>query len=178
MRAVYTGLGWDPQRGTMKRRRGRVAVIGCLAAFLAPAPALSLPTSPTPPEKTSTRSSASEFNWQGSLKLLRGDPVAALADLDRAVELDPTYAPAYVNRSYVYNQLRQPQKALADAERAIQLDPGIPEAYFSRGVAHLQLGEREAAMADFRQALALFSQSGNFADQAILQQLLRQLGVE
>lgn len=162
----------------MKRRWGRVALIGCLAAFLAPAPALSLPTSPTPPEQTSARSPASEFNWQGSLKLLRGDPVAALADLDRAVELDPTYAPAYVNRSYVYNQLRQPQKALADAERAIQLDPGIPEAYFSRGVAHLQLGEREAAMAAFRQALALFSQSGNFADQAILQQLLRQLGVE
>jgi Tfp pilus assembly protein PilF len=165
-------------RSTIKCRWGRIALIGFLAAFLAPAPAISLPAFPPPPEKTSAPNTASEFNWQGSLKLLRGDPVAALADLDRAVQLDPSYAPAYVNRSYVYNQLRQPEEALADAERAIQLDPRIPEAYFSRGVAYLQLGDREAAMADFRQALALFSKSGNFANQAILQQLLRQLGVE
>jgi tetratricopeptide (TPR) repeat protein len=159
----------------MKRRLGRVALISFLTAFLAAAPALSWPT---PAESTSGPKTASEFNWQGSLKLLRGDPVAALADLDRAVQLDPTYAPAYVSRSYVYNSLRQPQEALTDAERAIQLDPGIPEAYFSRGIAHLQMGKREAAMADFRQALALFSKSGNFADQTIIQQLLRQLGVE
>jgi Flp pilus assembly protein TadD len=45
-------------------------------------------------------------------------------------------------------------------------------------VAYLQLGDREAAMADFRQALALFSKSGNFADRTIMQQLLRQLGVD
>ncbi|MGY2881971.1 tetratricopeptide repeat protein [Thermostichus sp. OS-CIW-28] len=159
----------------MKRKLARVALMGFLATFLAAAPAVSLPT---PAEKTSGSKTASELNWQGSLKLLRGDPVAALSDLDRAVQLDPSYAPAYVNRSYVYNQLRQPQEALADAERAIQLNAGIPEAYFSRGVAYLQLGDREAAMADFRQALALFSKSGNFANQAILQQLLRQLGVD
>jgi tetratricopeptide (TPR) repeat protein len=110
--------------------------------------------------------------------LLRGDLLGALEDLDRAVQLDPGYAPAYVNRSYVYNQLRQPEAALADAEQAIRLDAGIPEAYFSRGVAHLQLGDREAAMADFRGAMALFSKSGNFADQTIVQQLLRQLGVD
>ncbi len=148
---------------------------GIPAALAMPSPLL--PTTVTPPPNPAP-GTASEFNWQGSLKLLRGDILGALADLDRAVQLDPGYAPAYVNRSYVYNQLRQPEAALADAEQAIRLDAGIPEAYFSRGVAHLQLGDREAAMADFRGAMALFSKSGNFADQAILQQLLRQLGVD
>ncbi|MCF2970692.1 hypothetical protein L1047_05715 [Synechococcus sp. Nb3U1] len=157
-----------------------VAGLG-LVGFLAGIPAALAIPSP-PPSVTTTPNSvpgtASEFNWQGSLKLLRGDSLGALEDLDRALQLDPSYAPAYVNRSYVYNQLRLPEAALADAEQAIRLDGGIPEAYFSRGVAHLQLGDREAAMADFRGAMALFSKSGNFADQTILQQLLRQLGVD
>ncbi|MEN9226559.1 MAG: tetratricopeptide repeat protein [Thermostichus sp. HHBFW_bins_43] len=141
-------------------------------------PANPLPTSliATPP--VSSSGTAAHLNWQGSLKLLRGDSLGALEDLDRALQLDPGYAPAYVNRSYVYNQMRLPEEALADADEAIRLDAGIPEAYFSRGVAHLQLGNREAAMADFREAMALFSKSGNFADQTILQQLLRQLGVD
>ncbi|MCJ2542608.1 tetratricopeptide repeat protein [Thermostichus vulcanus] len=165
----------------MNRRFGVVGLglvaflAGIPAALAMPSPGLP-PTSSTPPNPVP--GTAAELNWQGSLKLLRGDPEGALADLDRALQSDPNYAPAYVNRSYVYNQLRQPEAALADAEQAIRLDGGIPEAFFSRGVAQLQLGDREAALEDFRRAMALFSKSGNLADQTILQQLLRQLGVE
>lgn len=165
----------------MNRRFG---VVGLgLFGFLAGIPAaLTMPSPVLPPTITTTSNpvpgTASELNWQGSLRLLRGDSLGALQDLDWALQLDPGYAPAYVNRSYVYNQLRLPEEALADAEQAIRLDAGIPEAYFSRGVARLQLGEREAAMADFHRAMALFGRSGNFADETILQQLLRQLGVD
>ncbi|MEN9202320.1 MAG: hypothetical protein Q6K80_08585 [Thermostichus sp. DG_1_6_bins_120] len=163
----------------MNRRFGVVGLglLGCLAGILWSFPSLALPaTSSTTPNLGA--SAAAELNWQGSLKLLRGDSLGALQDLDRALQLDPGYAPAYVNRSYVYNQLRLAEEALADAEQAIRLDAGIPEAYFSRGVARLQLGDREAAMADFRQAMALFGKGDNFADETILQQLLRQLGVD
>lgn len=161
----------------------RFGVVGLgLLGFLTGIPlALAIFSPELPPTLTSTPNpvlaTAAELNRQGSLKLLRGDTVGALEDLNRALQLDPNYAPAYVNRSYVYNQLRQPEAALADAEQAIRLDAGIPEAFFSRGVAYLQLGDREAALQDFRGAMALFSQSGNFANQTLLQQLLRQLGV-
>ena len=48
----------------------------------------------------------------------------ALADLDRAIELDPGHAWAIANRGYTYRRMERYEGALADLSRAIELDPG------------------------------------------------------
>ncbi|AKV66371.1 tetratricopeptide repeat protein [Microcystis panniformis] len=45
----------------------------------------------------------------------------ALADYSKAIELNPNYAYAYINRGVVYALTRDFPKALADAEKASEL---------------------------------------------------------
>ena len=47
----------------------------------------------------------------------------ALADFSRAIELDPTRAPAYACRWGVYEAMGHEDNAAADYSRAIELEP-------------------------------------------------------
>jgi len=49
---------------------------------------------------------------------------AALAHLNRALELNDKEIAAYVNRAEVFLRLKQGEEAVADLKRAIHLDPG------------------------------------------------------
>jgi tetratricopeptide (TPR) repeat protein len=52
---------------------------------------------------------------------------AALAELNRVIELAPEMAAAYANRGILYDRLGEYQKALADYRKALALDPEILE---------------------------------------------------
>jgi tetratricopeptide (TPR) repeat protein len=67
----------------------------------------------------------------------------ALADLDRAIELDPDYARLYARRSEIYTQLRQFDNAIADGERAIQLNDEFPDAHWALAGAYHDMGDTE-----------------------------------
>lgn len=56
---------------------------------------------------------------------------AALADYDKAIELDPQFTKAYFNRGQVRLRVQRFQRAeaLADVEKATQLDPQFVEAH-------------------------------------------------
>lgn len=47
----------------------------------------------------------------------------AIADYNKAIEINPQYDASYFNRSFVHEHLGQPEKALADAQKAVELDP-------------------------------------------------------
>jgi tetratricopeptide (TPR) repeat protein len=47
----------------------------------------------------------------------------AIADYDRAIQLDPQYAQAYHKRAFAHFALKQYEQAIADYDHAIQLDP-------------------------------------------------------
>jgi tetratricopeptide (TPR) repeat protein len=51
----------------------------------------------------------------------------ALADLSRAIEIDPKHAMAFYNRGQVEEKLGDRGKAIADYRRALTLDPAYPE---------------------------------------------------
>ena len=59
----------------------------------------------------------------------------ALADLDRAIELDPAEAWAIAARGQAYLALGRYDLALADLDRAIELDPDDAETVGNRGQA-------------------------------------------
>ena len=77
----------------------------------------------------------------------------ALADCDRALQLDPNCASAYLTRAEAYNSgkqgLQDTERALADYGRALQADPSSWFAYQQRGILFAGQGEQAKADADW-----------------------------
>ena len=77
----------------------------------------------------------------------------AIADLDKAIPLDPANANALNNRCLAYIGKKQSDKAIADCSQAIKLNPGFAHYYRNRAAALLLKGKRQEALADVRTAI-------------------------
>jgi tetratricopeptide (TPR) repeat protein len=73
----------------------------------------------------------------------------AVDDLNRAIELDPRRAEAYVFRATAYRYVDAADLALQDVEAALALKPGLPEALVERGVLRRLAGNNGGARADW-----------------------------
>ena len=78
---------------------------------------------------------------------------AALADLDEAIRLDPTYACSYNNRGRTYAFKGDYDRAITDYSEALKLNPNMAIAYNNRGDAYFRKGELDEAIADFGMAV-------------------------
>ncbi len=97
---------------------------------------------------------AIEQNNRGAALLREGSWEAAIAELDKAIELDPTLAAAYNNRGRAYSELGQHERAIAEYGKAIELNPDAV-AYYNRGSLYSDLGQWEQAIADYDKAIEL-----------------------
>ena len=79
----------------------------------------------------------------------------AIADYNRAIELDPKCATAYSNRGTAYSGLNKYDEAMEDYNRAIELDPNDATAYSNRGTAYYDLERYNEAIADYNRAIEL-----------------------
>ena len=70
-----------------------------------------------------------------------GDDAGAAADVDKAIELDPEYGPAYANRAMSGFWNNDCERAIADATKAIELEPNWPTAYGARALCLADAGE-------------------------------------
>lgn len=78
----------------------------------------------------------------------------AMADFEKAIQLDPDNAYAYYNRGIEYTDREAHDLAIKDYDRAIALEPQFPQAYNNRGLAFIGKGEFERAIADFTKSIA------------------------
>ena len=101
------------------------------------------------------RQHVSILGHRGVICLMMEQYDRALADFDRAIELDPHYAWAIACRGVTHRRLKQYDRALADFERAIRLDPDHAWFIASRGVLYLLRGQYDRSLADFNRALEL-----------------------
>lgn len=107
---------------------------------------------------------------EGRLKLEKMDAAhvpAAVADFERAVALDPRYAPPYVGlahaRFWLYEATRARNRpdaaaltaAIADAHHAIDLDPDLAEAHAALALMLMSAGRTAEAAAAGRRSVAL-----------------------
>jgi tetratricopeptide (TPR) repeat protein len=107
----------------------------------------------------STISRAIALTYRGETNRQMGNCEAALADFDRAIELDEKSAWSIAHRGKTYRQMGDYEAALADFDRAIELDEKSAWAIAHRGETYQQMGKYEAALADFDRAIALDEKS-------------------
>jgi Tfp pilus assembly protein PilF len=83
----------------------------------------------------------------GRAQIARRDADAALAELQKAVELDPKNAEAQYQLGYVYQVMKQnPQAALDPYEKAVAADPGSALYRTSLGAVLTDLGQTDRAV--------------------------------
>jgi tetratricopeptide (TPR) repeat protein len=95
------------------------------------------------------------YDVRASLELQSGNTREALADIEKAVQLDPDNPIYLVNRSQVYLKFHRQQAALNDLDKAIALNPDLIPARFNRGSLLAYQGKNQQAINDFDQCIAL-----------------------
>ncbi len=98
---------------------------------------------------------AGDYNNRGVTYHALGQYTQALADYDRASELDPRYASVYSNRGITYRRLQKYEQALTNFNFAIDLDPHEPMVYNNRGIAYQSIEQYPKALLDFSRAIEL-----------------------
>ena len=76
-------------------------------------------------------------------------------DFTTAVELNPKYTAAYVNRGDIYNISGAVDLAIEDYTQAIELNPTDARTYLNLGVAFIKKGEIDLAIANYDAAIEL-----------------------
>jgi tetratricopeptide (TPR) repeat protein len=83
----------------------------------------------------------------------------AVQNFTRALEIDPKMAVGYMNRGYVYNDMRLATKAEKDFRAALALNPQYGEAHLGLAYALLQLRRSTAALKEAEIASRLLAES-------------------
>lgn len=81
------------------------------------------------------------------------DPAQVMADVSKAIDLDPKLMEAYAFRALGYNRAQDYDKAIADLGTAIGLAPERWGLYSLRAMVYAQKKDMADALADFRRAL-------------------------
>ena len=98
---------------------------------------------------------APAYSNRGKAKHAKGDLDGAIADFNRALELDPRHASVYYNRGIAKGRMGDLDGAITDFNHAIELDRRFTTAYTNRGIAKRIKGDIEGAIADLTRALEL-----------------------
>lgn len=122
-----------------------------LQASAGPAP----PAQPAaqPPADAAAPTDADGFARRGQAFMSRSNYPAALADFNRAAELDPKDPAHFRNRALAHLALRQPVLAMADFDEALKLRPDDVISRIGRGELYLGARSFDRAAADFDAAV-------------------------
>ena len=88
----------------------------------------------------------------GGNKYEQGNYQGAIADLTKAIEINPMLADAFVIRGSAKFSLKDDQGAIADYTKAIEINPQYADAYNNRGLVRELVNDLEGACDDWRKA--------------------------
>ena len=92
-------------------------------------------------------------NNRGIKLLKEGKADEAIAEFQKAVQLDPNYTPARQNLGYAYDRQGRSEEAMVHYQKAVELDPKSPVVYNNLGVLYDKERRYDEAMAEFEKAL-------------------------
>ena len=80
---------------------------------------------------------------------------SALASVQKALEFQPQYAEAHLNKGNLYSLRRRYDEAIASFDRALLVKPNLADAWLGRGNVLRELARYDEAFASYDRALAL-----------------------
>lgn len=103
---------------------------------------------------------AQDYIESGKTKFEEGKFQEALKDLNKAIELEPNNAEAYIKRGSVKGYLMLNETdILQDFNKALELEPNNAKALVNRGIIKINLQREEEATEDFNKALELLNEA-------------------
>ena len=107
------------------------------------------------PAPAASDSSDNDLVNRGIEKAQNGDLNGAIADFNRAAELNPKDDAPYYNRAQAKRLKNDTAGAIADYTKAIELGSTNPAAYNNRANARAENNDRDGAIADYTRAIEL-----------------------
>ncbi|MFV9507785.1 MAG: tetratricopeptide repeat protein [Oscillochloridaceae bacterium umkhey_bin13] len=102
---------------------------------------------------------ATRLHTEGLTAVSQGDYTTALERFSAAVERDPSFAAAYLDRARVQIEQNEFAAALSDLNKLIdELDPNLAEAYYLRGKVAYLTSDLGASVPDLEKALEIDSE--------------------
>lgn len=83
----------------------------------------------------------------------KGEYDLAIAEFNKALELNPNSAAAYINRGSVYKLKGEYDLAMADFTKTLELNPNSAPAYCNRGQIYGEKGQYDLAIAEYTKAI-------------------------
>ena len=111
--------------------------------------------SPSPASSPASEESNGDLVNRGIEKGKQGDLDGAIADFNRAIELNPKDDAPYYNRAQAKRLKKDTAGAIADYTRAIELGSTNPAAYNNRGNARSENNDNDGAISDYTRAIEL-----------------------
>lgn len=96
-----------------------------------------------------------DYIRRGNRARSEGRQQNAMDEYQRATEVDPENAAAYVGLGLIYSDLGHLEKAVKEYNKAIELDPNYALAYNNRGVLYNDSRQSEEALKDYNKAIEL-----------------------
>ncbi|EPF37375.1 tetratricopeptide repeat protein [Treponema denticola] len=109
----------------------------------------------TDTSKKQSYSQAEYFNMAGNTAKEKKDGTRAIYYYTKAIETDPDYIEAYLNRGEMYYYVNEHEKALADFDRIIELSPQSDKAYYFKGLLFNDDGNYNKAIENLNTAISL-----------------------
>jgi tetratricopeptide (TPR) repeat protein len=132
-----------------------VALVGALQLACGGTPLPPTPIPPTPTPVATSTPSADDHIEQGMAYVEQGKRDEAIAEFQKAIELEPDNADAYRNLGTVYVEQGKYEESVAAYEKAIELAPDFGEAYGDLAGVYTYLGRLEEAVAAGKKAIEL-----------------------
>ena len=95
----------------------------------------------------------------GVIAVLSNDPSTALGYFDRAIRLNPNFAPTWYNRAIVLQSLSRHAEALRSCDQALEIDPNYGEAIARRGALVAEVNAAPPVLMDPEKAAELAGKS-------------------
>jgi protein O-mannosyl-transferase len=88
-------------------------------------------------------------------------PQLALADYSKAIDMNPNYVDAYLNRGSLYvDQLSEYDLGIADFNKVLEINPNNIDAGTNKGIAYYRKGDYEEALNSYNQVIQKTGNSG------------------
>jgi tetratricopeptide (TPR) repeat protein len=94
-------------------------------------------------------------NNLGNALAQKGRLDEAVEQLQKALELNPSFAEAHYNLGHVLVQKGQMDEAIAQYQKALELNPDYPDAHYNLGNVLVEKGQVDEAIAQYQKALQL-----------------------